>query len=322
MIAHDVMTYVSARSVGFRDVPVTLRPYSYGEVDRDRYNPSYAWEMREGGTPVVSSDNPYFDEQEYYGSSVRYSVLRGDEASRDDAVSALEVLSLYSAEPDWGMDRELELSPLQKLTAGSQGYRHLRYGFFLFRAGVAHRRALHFQSLAAHAFDRGDPYWGLRFSARALHYIQDILSPYHLKPIPEWYWIPRLFRLRAVYHTIFNYHLNFEGYTGYHLWHGTQRFIRCIEGAGPKAIGDLKQDLLRASWKVRMLFYGIFGECRKMWGESLSEGFRRLGRDWIEEYTPSERLNLLICRWLTLASSYVKGYILKDVLPYMEKGNR
>ena len=71
-----------------------------------------------------------------------------------------------------------------------------------------------------------------------------------------------------------------------------------------------------------MLFYAIFGECRRMWGESLSDGFRRLGREWIEGHRSSERLDLLICRWLTLASSYVKGYILKDVLPHMEKGKR
>ncbi len=103
MIAHDVHTYISARSVGLRDMPVRITPYTYHGVDRDAYNPSYWWEMREGALPVTVSDHPVKDEREYYNPYVVYH------QPEDGHVSALEVLALYSAEPDWGMDEGLQL---------------------------------------------------------------------------------------------------------------------------------------------------------------------------------------------------------------------
>jgi hypothetical protein len=319
MIAHDMLTYLSAGDAGLRNRLVPLRPYTYGELDHDQYNPSYVREYREGGSPAVLSDDPYMDEEEYYVSSIRYTAPECSPCSSDSVIPALDVLSLYSAEPDWGMDAGLHCSPLQVFTADSQGYRHLRYGFFLFRAGIVHKRALHFHTLASEAFNREDLYWGLRFSACALHYIEDLLSPYHLKPIPEWYWIPRIFRLRSVYRTIFNYHLNFELYTGYHLWRRNRLYVSCIEQAPSFPISRLKTDLLRASRKVRLLFYGLFGECEKAWAQELSSDCRRLSREWIEGYDPSPRLKHLICRWLELASGFVKGYIGRYVVPRMEE---
>jgi hypothetical protein len=314
MIAHDVHTYISARSVGMRDMPVRITPYTYHSVDRDAYNTSYGWEMREGALPMTVSDHPINDEREYYHPHVVYH------QPEDGYVSTLEVLALYSAEPDWGMDEGLQLSPLQVFTAGSQGYRHLRYGWFLLRAGVAHHRAFHFSELAEHAFLRGDTYWGLRFSGRALHYIQDLLTPYHLKPIPEWYWVPRLFRLREVFNTIYTYHQRFEGYTGYHLRHGSDKYIRCIESSRPHAIVNLRRDLMKTSRRVRMLFYKIFRECRMFWGEGLSKTHMQLHREWIERHGLPEQLNLLIYRWLHLLSRFIKGYIMLRVVPHLQEG--
>jgi hypothetical protein len=312
MIAHDVLTYISAKSVGFGDVRVPVTPYAYAGEDGGPYNPSYSWEMREGGIPVTRSDDPYFDELDYYAGRINYAPpLNG-------RVPALDVLSLYSAEPDWGMDRELQLSPLQALTAGSQGYRHLRYGLFGLRAGVAPQRALHFHRLALHAFEEGDAYWALRFAARALHYIQDVLTPYHLKPIPEWYVIPRLFLLRRLHYTIYNYHVNFEGFMGYHLWHGTDCYIQCIENTQPSPVKDLHAELRRHVRKSRFLFYGLFSECGKAWGNGLSQDFVKLGARWIEEYEPSDELNSRVFRWLRLASGFVKGYVLQYVLPRLD----
>jgi hypothetical protein len=311
MIAHDVHTYVCARSVDMRDVQVCITPYTYHDVDRDVYNPSYEWEMREGSSPVTASDHPLKDEREYYSPFVVYDdPVQGK-------VSALQVLALYSAEPDWGMDEGLKLSPLQVVTAGSQGYRHLRYGWFFLKAGVAHRRALRFSELAEHAFSRGDSYWGLRFSARTLHYMQDLLTPYHLKPIPEWYWLPRIFRLKRVFKTICTQHMRFEGYTGYHLWHGSEGYIQCIENCRPQALSNFSRDLIKASRHVRRLFYSIFRECLLFWGEGELNVPTQLQGEWIEKHALSEKLNLHIHKWLHMLSTFVKGYIKMYVLPHV-----
>lgn len=161
---------------------------------------------------------------------------------------------------------------------------------------------------------------GQRFSGRALHYIQDLLTPYHLKPIPEWYWVPRLFRLREVSNTIYTYHLRFEGYTGYHLWHGSDNYIRCIESSRPHAIVNLRRDLMKTSRRVRTLFYKIFRECRVFWGEWHSKTPMQPHREWIERHEFPEQLNLLIYRWLHLLSRFIKGYIMMHVIPHLQEG--
>jgi hypothetical protein len=234
-------------------------------------------------------------------------------------VSALEILSLYSAEPDWGMDADLSISPLQKLTGGSQGYRHLRYGLHRFRAGTAHLRALHFNQLADRAFSKGDFYWGMRFSARALHYIEDILSPFHTKPFPEWFWPLKMFRPRALYYITYNYHLNFERYAGFHLWHGSDVFTRCLESSRPYGIMNLKRDLLRVSQKARSLSYGIFRELRKLWGGSMDSGWVKLSKEQVQKMETGGQLGILTCRWLRLLSQFVKGYIILNVIPPFEE---
>jgi hypothetical protein len=316
MIAHDVHTYLCARAVHMLDVPVTITPYTYHEMDTDRYNPSYAWEMREGKSPVTESEHPLKDEREYYSPFVTYDNPVGGR------ISSLKTLALYSAEPDWGMDDKLQLSPLQVVTDGSQGYRHLRYGWCLLRAGVAHRRALHFKKLAEHAYTRGDSYWGLRFSARTLHYIQDLLTPVHLKPIPEWYWLPRLFRLKKVFNTIYSQHMRFEGFVGYHLWHGSDSYVRIIENGNVHELPSLRHDLLLASRKVRRMFYGLFRESLLFWGDGASHPPAQLRSGWIQGHVAPEQLHFRIMGWLNILSGIIKGYIRMYVLPHMQRERR
>jgi hypothetical protein len=305
MVAHDVLTYMSARSVGFEPEMVKITQYSYGDVDKGPYNARFTSEMREGKRPTVTASDPLYDENEYYANFVRYT------RPNSVHVPGLEVLALYSAEPDWGMDFNLKLSPLQKLTGESQGYRHLRYGLFFFRAGVAHLRAVYFTELARTAFQRDDPYWGIRFSARAIHYIEDVLTPVHTKPFSEAYALKNLLFPKKLYFTAQNYHLNFEGYTAYRLWGGDHRFITAIERAEPFAIDDLKKDLLMSSRRIRRLFYPIFQECRRLWGGSMERGPVKLLEADLKNITPSERFEESVTRWLGISASFVKGYILQ-----------
>jgi len=148
--------------------------------------------------------------------------------------------------------------------------------------------------------------------------MQDVLTPYHLKPIPEWYWVGRLFRLREVFNTICSQHMYFEGYTGYHLWHGSESYVQCIEGCKPQALSDFRRDLAKASRAVRRLFYSIFRECRLFWGEGESEFPMPLQGEWIEKHTPPEQLNNHVCKWLYILSTFIKGYIKMHVLPHMQ----
>lgn len=105
------------------------------------------------------------------------------------AVSAREVLAGYSGEPDWGMDKGLDAARDQKLMGGtdpkltsSQGFRHMSFLAGLF--GQAPRRAQLFFDLGARAIEKGHSYWGFRFVAWGLHYLEDMGAPVHTSMLP------------------------------------------------------------------------------------------------------------------------------------------
>ena len=310
MIAHDVVSYVCTKTGGISDIEVPVVAYSYEQLETEPLNKNYLLEMREGGRAAVQSPDPDLDETVYDGGYPKYGPVRG-------TVLAREVLSLYSAEPDWGMDDNLYISPLQRLTGGSQGYRHMRYGFFVFRVGKAHKRAEYYTRMAQTVFNRGDLYWGLRFSARALHYIQDILSPFHTKPFPECFLPAGIWRPKELYFITYNYHLNFERLVGYYLWHGEKTFIRCIEESRPVQIDDFGRQLLKTVHIIRRMAGPLFWECRKLWGESMSKALYKISVDRILSIDISPRMREYVCRWFGVMSGFVKGYIERYVTSYM-----
>jgi hypothetical protein len=312
MIAHDVLTYLCGRDVGLSDKPIRITPYTYGDMDTALYNSDFPLEMREGKRPTVTSEEPEYDENDYYTPFVHY------DEPRDGTVPAIQVLSLYSVEPDWGMDFGLRLSPLQSLMGGSQGYRHLRYSLCFLRAGVAHKRTLYFHSLSNRAFRSGDVYWGVRFAARAIHYIEDMLTPFHTKPFPESFLLKKMLNPKGLFFITYNYHMNFERFSGYHLWHGRRDFIDPIQAAQVFPIRRLGSVLFRNWNRMRALFYPLFRECRKLWGDTMINGPFRLNRDDVARINPHGPLLEATQKWLESAASVVKGYIVQYVIPSMK----
>lgn len=106
-------------------------------------------------------------------------------------MTAKAILARYSVEPDWGFDQNLNASWQQKFMGGytglsSQAYFHMYYPSFTvhlpvpgIEMGAAPARLELFAAAARRAFERGDPYWGFRFLACALHYIEDVAQPFH-----------------------------------------------------------------------------------------------------------------------------------------------
>jgi hypothetical protein len=186
------------------------------------------------------------------------------------------------------------------------------------RLGIAHQRAIYFSHLAEKAFHKNDKYWGIRFTARALHYIEDILTPVHTKPFSEFFIFEKILHMKDLYYTTYNYHLNFERFIAYHLWHGNNNYIRLIEDARPLLLLNLKHDLLRASRKMRRLFYTIFTGCKKLWGESMKDKYVKLRKEDILEMNPPEEFGKPVDQWLKYAASFIKGYISRYVSPFIE----
>jgi hypothetical protein len=127
------------------------------------------------------------------------------------AVSILEVLAVYSDEPDWGMDKEIfgqypEIWKDEYARMGgkegtpSQAFRHMYWPEFSWRMplrtlkspvaklfspmGLAPERAALFVDLSRKARAAGHLYWSVRFVANALHYLEDVAQPFHAAQTP------------------------------------------------------------------------------------------------------------------------------------------
>jgi hypothetical protein len=124
------------------------------------------------------------------------------ETGQEVGIQAREVLHTYSDEPDWGMDQDL--FPVAQYGYGScpfgpehgpssQAPFHMAFLHenplvmalrpSLGRSFMVERIQLFF-ALAGLAMDSGVEYWGWRFAAWAMHYLQDITQPYHARPFP------------------------------------------------------------------------------------------------------------------------------------------
>ena len=134
------------------------------------------------------------------------------ETAQGASLDVREVLSVFSDEPDWGMDQDL-------FAVGPYGYGPVPFGSPTGKSSQAsfHMAFLHenpllvavfpglkksflearvrgFLALAQVAFDSHVDYWGWRFTAWAMHYLQDLSQPYHARalPFPVWRVLARL----------------------------------------------------------------------------------------------------------------------------------
>lgn len=165
-------------------------------------------------------------------------------------VSILDVLSAYSDEPDWGMDKEIfeqypdvwrqEYSRMGgRQGTPSQAFRHMYWPEFSWRMplrtlkspvtklfspmGLAPERAALFIDLSRKARAAGHLYWSMRFVANALHYLEDVAQPFHASQTPtkRFLWMPLFDRdhgngfenyVLQVQNIVSYYHYSFENY--------------------------------------------------------------------------------------------------------------
>lgn len=223
---HNVLTEVILNDVEWLEKfdKIRVTPYRYEDKS---LNPKFET-LYENPDPryafLASSRFVYID----INTTIKYG-FRGEPLN--GVTSAKDILVDYSDEPDWGMDQNLELGFSQKLMGGSQGYRHMYYRGgslhlpnIILPQGEAPNRVKHFYELAKMAFSDGDMYWGFRFLARALHYIQDLAQPYHTTQTSlSFIDLPSL--IEGTIQTTKNYHFAFESYVAQ---------IAVLENAGLK----------------------------------------------------------------------------------------
>ncbi|MBU4602699.1 hypothetical protein KKA86_06330 [bacterium] len=216
----------------FPEIEVT--PYTYEDIDQDEYNPEF----------VIK----YIDEK------------------IGEKVKASDILINYSDEADWDLDTNLELNKLQALTGGSQGYRHMYFSVFggLLKAGDAPKRANHFFEMSKIAFGKGDNYWGFRFAARAIHYLEDISQPYHTYPAPLDVLLKKFFNVKKLTVLVTNAHYGYEDFNGYLFEHKKDEFYSLLPEVKTVKMDDVADSAIKLSKEARKDFTLSYRETMKL----------------------------------------------------------
>ena len=203
---------------------IEVTPYTYEDIDQDEYNPEFAIK--------------YIDEEIGW------------------RVKASDILIKYSDEPDWDLDTNLELNKIQALTGGSQGYRHMYFSVFggLLKAGVAPQRTNHFFEMSKIAFKKGDDYWGFRFAARAIHYLEDLSQPYHTYPAPLGVLVKKFFNIKKLTVLVTNAHYGYEDFNGYLFEHNKDEFYSILPKVKVVKVDEVEKAAIELSKEVRKDF--------------------------------------------------------------------
>ncbi|MCC6278162.1 MAG: hypothetical protein IT289_09640 [Oligoflexia bacterium] len=199
------------------------------------------------------------------------------------AVSAFDVLGIYSDEPDWGMDQDIyetdQYPELWKDEYGfmggrrgfsSQGPRHMYYPEWSVSApvaslklpankifqpsGAAPERAQVFYELSQAALAAGHPYWAVRFLANALHYVEDVTQPYHAVQTPSKSYVVMPFYkaegrgfknyVIQVQNIVSYYHFAFEDFIGRLMKDGRKDFYLALSSIRAESSQTERLDLM------------------------------------------------------------------------------
>ncbi|MFH1064170.1 MAG: hypothetical protein V1729_03765 [Candidatus Woesearchaeota archaeon] len=237
---HDIITKESIQDMGWLDRFNDLEVTEYSYADDSIRNLPLKYYNEDPAAPSV-------DDFTYYELEEHMFYFKGSDIGNH--TGAEQVIIDFVDEVDWGMDQELNLSWMQSFHCDSQGYRHMYYpaGTFHIPMGMAAQgatpeRVVHFYGLAKQAFEKDDPYWGFRFLARAMHYVQDMSQPYHTRQF-SWRQIVWTNPYFGTVQAITNYHFAYESYQANRLRLETQgalplKFVSAIRYSLPIYVED------------------------------------------------------------------------------------
>jgi len=302
MDGHDVLTYNCLNlNSDFSSEEVTITPYTYGAFDPGPYNHSVSAFEDYLGKPYLSDSDrelhvDFFDSR----------------SPIDGKAPAWQIITVYSYEPDFGMDSDLILSPMQKLMGSSASWRHEEYRI-LFRFGEVTKRFHHFDRMSQLAMSNNDKYWALRFAARAIHYLEDNGTPYHTSPgtLSEILKIPIFYR--SQFKKISSYHKFHDRYIGYRLWREYAPFMRVVREVEAGVFDGLTDMVKTTRKRALRILPEIERPIKKIVHESSSSHSRiDFSRDYFDEFVAvgdTRQIDRASCIVLENIASAVKYYL-------------
>ncbi len=135
-----------------------------------------------------------------------YKDIKGQGIDIHTSLPLIEWIEAFNDEPDWGMDDDLfggNDPRYKEIPFGTLGKTSSRAPFHCYygnekwitylgkstlKESMAPLRFILFYQLAKYSFARGENFWGARFLGNAIHYLQDITTPYHSSAVPYATW--------------------------------------------------------------------------------------------------------------------------------------
>ncbi|QAV33138.1 hypothetical protein SAMN04488510_10544 [Fervidobacterium changbaicum] len=309
--SHDIFTFLVATSIPNFDYQklVEIRDYDY--VENRRYNTEkyVTYDLVAHGKAKITFDS---DLLKVSGVElIQYQLVQ------DGKLPVWAIFYVYSRFPDNGMDFVEESGIVNAILGDTQANRHayLKVTFFEYMEGD--KSFLHFIKMSKEAFRKGDEYWGYRFLSYALHYLEDLMQPYHVRPgtVPEL--IQFLFdpKMRVF---LRNAHSTYDDYMTFLLTRSKykEEFYKLIREAKPLTLPVSDEQLIyEAILFSYSMFFDVHDEVKKAFGEIL---YNR--RAMMEDFEKAEedgklaRLYELTKKLASVLASLCKGVILKTAL--------
>ncbi|WP_448376395.1 hypothetical protein [Fervidobacterium sp.] len=310
--SHGVFTFLTVTSIANFDYQklVKITDYSYVENRKYKEGKYILHDVIEAGKFKIDAEDDVLNDT---GIDVINSFVLPTQ-SREIPVWA--IFLVYSSFPDNGMDYVEESFFINALIGSTQANRHgyLKVSFFEYMEGD--KSFLHFVRMSREAFKKGDEYWGYRFLAYALHYLEDLMQPYHVRPgtVPEL--IQFIFdqRIRVM---LRNAHSAYDDYMTFLLYKSKNRyqFTQLINNTQPLVLPVPDEQLIyEAIVYSYSMFFDIHEEVKKAFGKILYE--RRIKMEDFEQAEREgklERLYELTKKLASTLASLVKGIVLSNV---------
>jgi hypothetical protein len=163
-------------------------------VARDAVFEGVGKEYRIFYAPSVAATYELFWDKGYDKMTVNPVIPASNPHAPGALLEPLEIMSVYSDEPDWQLDDDVPRLKGKGLSKDAEGtatrvLRHFWYrgedhfGIDFGKDQETDRRLQLYYEMSLIAFSVNQPYWGFRFLANALHYVQDISQPFHSRGV-------------------------------------------------------------------------------------------------------------------------------------------
>ncbi|QTA38018.1 hypothetical protein JYK00_00250 [Thermosipho ferrireducens] len=292
---HEALTYLIVQDLPIKNRMVKITDYSYEE--NRIYNQDYLV------VKDVSGERAFFD-------PLGDGKFPPDPSPIDGFMLPVwQILTIYSPEPDNGMDEGLQLDFLQGLIGNSQGVRHMKYNLGFINAFQGDTSFIYFVEMSRQAFKQGDRYWGYRFLARALHYAEDLSQPYHNAPgeTGEVLWGIVDGNTRKI---LKNLHFLYDNYLVYLIYYSDDAARETILGSKPAFLGDERQVINSIMNFARSKFEVVHFELKKAFGDLLKTNVEMKEISQIDNKGELYILKGETLSILSYTASVIKGFLL------------